>query len=62
MTWWNIDSTSAIKATGSSGNLVKTPTREFVRSGPCSKQSFRDTPWNFALQSNTTRIFPGFFG
>lgn len=61
-TWWNIASTSDINATGSWWNLVNTPTREFVRSGPCKSSSSRDLPWYLAEQSNTTRTFPGFAG
>ena len=60
-TWWNIDSTSAMSATGSCRKRVRTPTKLFVRSGPWRSWSFSDVPWCFAAQSNTTQILSGLF-
>lgn len=37
-------SISDMKATGSSLNLINTPIRELVRSGPCNICEFRDVP------------------
>ena len=54
--------TLVMKATESSRNCVKTPTRVFVTSGPCSNWSLRKDPQYLAEQSNTTRTLPGFWG
>ena len=62
LTWWNIDSISAMKATCSSLNLVSTPTSWLVKSGPDVSRLLRDLPLNYALQSNTMETFPGFAG
>ena len=45
--------TSHAMAVDSCLNLKRTPTRLLVRSGPPSRQSFREVPSNRALASNT---------
>ena len=57
--WWNIASTSAMKATASCQKRVSTPTREFVRSGPCKSFLFKELPRYLAEQSNKMWTFPG---
>ncbi|KAG8537493.1 hypothetical protein GDO81_020305 [Engystomops pustulosus] len=59
---WNICWMSAINATESLRNLRSTPRSRLLRSGPGSRTSFKETPSNLALESNTTLICPGFFG
>ena len=53
---------SAVIATASRRNRNNTPSNRFVRSGPFKSTSFKETPANFAEESNTTLTFPGFFG
>ena len=43
-TWWNIASMSTMTSTCSCRNLVRTPKREFVRSGPFNNKSLSDFP------------------
>ena len=54
------DSISTITATLSPRNLISTPIRELVKSGPLC--SILLIPLNFAEQSNTTLIFPSLYG
>ena len=61
-TWWNVDSLSDIKAMGSCLNLVITPTKVLVKSGPCESLSFNDTSLNLAAQSKTTLVLSGLSG
>ena len=60
-TWWNIDSMSAIRATGSCWKHVRTSTRLFVRSGPWRSWSLSDVRLCLAAQPKTTRTLPGLF-
>ena len=53
---------SAITATVSPRNLISTPIRELVKSGPLCSILLSDIPLNFAEQSNTTLILPGLYG
>ena len=39
--------------------LAYIPTIELIKSGPVRSWSFRDVPLCYAVQSNTTRVFPG---
>ena len=51
---------STIKAYFSCRNLVRTPTKLLLRSGPWSNLSFKECHLNEVEQSNTTHIFVGF--
>ena len=61
-TWWNIASILATTAIGSFLKRMRTPTRLYVKSEPWSNWSFSEVPLNLAVQSKTTRIFPGLWG
>ena len=51
-----------MKATASCRKRVSTPTREFVRSGPCRSFLFKELPRYLAEQSNKMWTFPGLAG
>ena len=56
LTWRNMASTSAMRATASCRKRVSNPTREFVRSGPCKSLSFKELPRCSAEQSKMMRL------
>lgn len=59
LTWWNIPSISLITATGSCWNLRGTPSKVFIRSGPCSSSEFRDVLiWWCAVENHPDCLFP----
>ncbi len=53
---------SAIIAVRSFLNHSSTPNSELFKSGPERSTLFKEIPWCCALESNTTRICPGFCG
>ena len=61
-TWWNILSTLQANATGSCLKRHKTPTKEFIKAGPCKRLQLREWPWNSAVHSKTICSFLGFLG
>ena len=60
-TWRNIPSISADTANWSWRKLSSTWIKFWSKSGPVSKDLFKEKPWNFAASFSTLRTFLGLF-